>query len=81
MEASIESFFKLISGEYFSNGQYTVSQISDGGNHSYCVPPEPWVTNTTNYMTQMFNAAGIDTSSATSGSTGPTTDLQQRSSK
>ena len=78
MEASIESFFKLISGEYFPNGQYTVSQISDGGNHSYCVPPEPWVTNTTNYMTQMFNAAGIDTSSVTSGSTGPGTDLQQR---
>ena len=78
MEASIESFFKLISGEYFSNGQYTVSQISNGSNHSYCLPAEPWVTNTTNYMTQMFNAAGIDTSSVISGNTGPATDMQKK---
>lgn len=78
MEASIESFFKLISGEYFTNGQYTVSQISNGSNHSYCVPGEPWVTNTTNYMTQMFNAAGIDTSSVTNGNTGPATDMQNK---
>ena len=76
MEASIESFFKLISGEYFTNGQYTVSQISNGSNHSYCVPGEPWVTNTTNYMTQMFNAAGINTSSL--GGIDSGTDLQER---
>ena len=76
MEASIESFFKLISGEYFTNGQYTVSQISNGSNHSYCIPGEPWITNTTNYMTQMFNAAGINTSSL--GGIDSGTDLQER---
>lgn len=64
MESSIESFFKLISGEYFTNGQYTVSTIGNdpGGTHSYCVPPDGWISATTTYMTEMFKAAGINVS-------------------
>lgn len=62
MEGSIEAFFKLINTEYFTNQQFTVDSISRGnpiGQHCYCVPPDEWIKNTTNYMTQMFNAAGI----------------------
>lgn len=63
MEDSIRAFFELISGEYFSNSQYTVSSIASGnppGSHMYCVPPENWIKNTATFMTQMFNAAGIN---------------------
>lgn len=63
MEGSIEAFFRLISEEYFTNYQFTVDSISRGnpeGQHCYCVPPDEWIKNTTNYMTQMFNAAGIN---------------------
>ena len=74
MEGSIEAFFKLISGEYFGNGQYLVSSIANGnppGSHMYCIPPEGWIKNTVTYMTQMFNAAGINpTSSATATANG-----------
>ena len=74
MEGSIEAFFKLISGEYFGNGQYLVSSIANGnppGSHMYCLPPEGWIKNTVTYMTQMFNAAGINpTSSATATANG-----------
>ncbi len=67
MEDSIESFFKLISGEYFTNGQYTVDSISRGnppGTHMYCVPPDDWIKNTCNYMTEMFKNAGINVSTS-----------------
>ena len=72
MEDSIEAFFRLISTEYFTNGQYSVSLIASGnppGSHMYCVPPEEWIENTATYMTQMFNAAGINPSSSSSGTT------------
>ena len=71
MEDSIEAFFKLISSEYFTNGQYTVDSISRGnppGTHMYCVPPDDWIKNTCNYMTEMFKTAGINVSTST-GST------------
>lgn len=67
MENSIEAFFKLIGEKYFGRGQYTVSTIGGGnppGTYCYCVPPEGWIETTTKYMTQMFNAAGIDASSS-----------------
>lgn len=70
MEGSIESFFKLINTEYFTNQQFTVDSISRGnpvGQHCYCVPPDEWIKNTTNYMTQMFNAAGINPISEANG--------------
>ena len=66
MESSIESFFKLISNEYFTNSQYSVASIASGnpeGSHMYCVPPDGWITNTCSYMASMFNAAGINFSS------------------
>ena len=69
MEDSIEAFFRLISGEYFGNGQYLVSSIANGnppGSHMYCIPPENWIKNTVTYMTQMFNAAGINPTSSDS---------------
>lgn len=66
MENSIEAFFKLISSEYFTNNQYTVSTIAKGnpeGTHCYCVPPDHWIEATRGYMTDMYQAAGIDVSS------------------
>ena len=66
MEDSIDAFFKLISEEYFTNGQYSVDSIARGnppGQHMYCVPPDDWIKNTCSYMTEMFNTAGISTSS------------------
>ncbi len=66
MEDSIDAFFKLISEEYFTNGQYSVDSIARGnppGQHMYCVPPDDWIKNTCSYMTEMFNKAGISTSS------------------
>ncbi len=70
MEGSIEAFFKLINKEYFGNGQYTVDSISRGnppGVHMYCVPPDDWIKNTVNYMTEMFKTAGINISSMAGG--------------
>ncbi len=66
MENSIEAFFSLISEEYFTNDQYTVDSIARGnpeGSHMYCVPPDDWIEDTCDYMTQMFNAAGINVTS------------------
>lgn len=70
MESSIEAFFRLISTEYFTNGQNSVDSIARGnpeGTHMYCVPPDNWIKNTSNYMTEMFNAVGIDVSSIIGG--------------
>lgn len=70
MEESIEAFFKLISREYFTNNQNTVDSIARGnpeGSHMYCVPPDDWIKNTCNYMTEMFRTAGIDVSSFIGG--------------
>lgn len=33
----------------------------------YCVPPDNWIKNTVNYMTEMFKTAGIDISSVSGG--------------
>ena len=70
MEESIEAFFKLISREYFTNNQNSVDSIARGnpeGSHMYCVPPDDWIKNTCNYMTEMFRTAGIDVSSFSGG--------------
>ena len=70
MESSIDAFFSLISTEYFTNGQNTVDSIARGnpeGQHMYCVPPDNWIKNTSNYMTEMFNTAGIDVSAIIGG--------------
>lgn len=78
MENSIEAFFRLINGEYFTNNQYTVSSVANGnppGSHMYCVPPEQWIENTATFMTQMFNAAGINpTAGSSSNSTATSTE-------
>ena len=71
MREAIEAFFKLINTEYFGNEQYSVDSIARGnppGQHMYCEPPDKWITDTCTYMTQMFNAAGINVTSS-SGST------------
>ena len=71
MESSIDAFFKLISTEYFGKyQQYSVDSIARGnpaGTHMYCVPPDNWIKNTVNYMTEMFKTAGIDISSVSGG--------------
>lgn len=66
-KASIERFFWQIAegSYYFKQGNYTVSSIG----MIYCEnadAPGGWIENTTTYMTQMFNAAGISTVSANS---------------
>ena len=64
---SIEAFYKQIAVKnyYFTEGNYTVRSIG----MIYCEnadAPGGWIENTTTFMTQMFNAAGINpTSSAT----------------
>ena len=60
---SIERFFWQISqgSYYFTAGNYTVSSIG----MIYCEnadAPGGWIENTTTYMTEMFNAAGISVS-------------------
>lgn len=64
MEGSIEAFFRLINVEYFPRGQNSVSTIADdpSGDHCYCVPPDAWIANTVQYMTEMFKTAGINVS-------------------
>ena len=72
MEDSIDAFFSLISTEYFTNNQYSVDSIARGnpvGSHMYCVPPDNWIENTVSYMTSMFNAAGINVSPSSGGTT------------
>lgn len=60
---SIERFYKLIANGsyYFKQGKYTVSEIG----MIYCEnadAPGGWIENTNAFMTEMFQAAGIDTS-------------------
>ena len=72
MNSSIDAFFSLISKEYFTNSQYSVDSISRGnpvGSHCYCVPPDDWIKNTCTYMTGMFNAAGITTTTSSGETT------------
>ena len=57
---SIEAFYKQISVKnyYFTAGKFTVSEIG----MVYCEnadAPGGWIENTTTFMTQMFNAAGV----------------------
>ena len=61
---AIEDFYKLIANGsyYFQAGKYTVKEIGN----VYCVDadaPGGWIDNVITYMTNMFNAAGISTSS------------------
>lgn len=70
---SIEAFYKQISVKnyYFTEGKYTVSDIGI----VYCENadvPGGWIEKTTNYMTQMFNAAGISLSSSETSEKGET---------
>lgn len=60
---SMEDFYKLISsgGFYFDAGKYTVNDIG----MVYCEnadAPGGWIESVTTYMTNMFNAVGIDIS-------------------
>ena len=62
-QKSIEKFFKQIAegSYYFTKGNYTVSSIG----MIYCEnadKPGGWIEATNTYMTEMFNAAGIDVS-------------------
>lgn len=45
---------------YFSQGEYTVSEI---GSH-YCDLPDAWINDVKTYMTQLYSAAGITISAA-----------------
>ncbi len=62
---SIEAFYRQIAVKsyYFTEGNYTVRSIG----MIYCEnadAPGGWIENTTTFMTQMFNAAGINPSSS-----------------
>lgn len=68
---SIEAFYKQISVKnyYFTAGKFTVSEIG----MTYCEnadAPGGWIENTTTYMTQMFNAAGITPTTSGTSETG-----------
>lgn len=70
-KSSIEAFYKLIANGsyYFTKGNYSVRTIG----MIYCEnadAPGGWIENTTTFMTQMFNAAGIDVSTFNSGEKG-----------
>ena len=77
VEEAIDEFGWTIAegSNYFTQGRYTVSEIGE----IYCVPPENWIEDTRGYMTQMYNAAGIDTSiifnTASSNAVGKIADL------
>lgn len=68
---SIEAFYKQISVKnyYFTAGKFTVSEIG----MTYCEnadAPGGWIEDTTTYMTQMFNAAGISPTTSGTSETG-----------
>ena len=67
-EEATYDFGSLIgeSSYYFGGENYTVKTISK----SYCQPPEQWANGVINFMTDIFEACGIDTSKYKASATG-----------
>ena len=63
-QEGIEAFFNLIANgsRYFTKQNYTVSAIGKAGYCENADAPGGWIDSTNDFMTQMFNAAGIDLS-------------------